>query len=586
MEPTDPQMERIKADKKRIAELQNRVMEDQLMLKKRKIDKELQSFFDKEQKERDETVNFESGVAPMDVDPPVDVEIAIDHPDDVLNMDGGAISDVSDDGVTGLVTGTGGASKVLSALDDDLYISTWTVVITASVYQVNPRWRKIDEQGVHFDKEQCHLDFRRELKTYVKRMKRHFQWDLHEIESVLFEENPDQIFDLDSLRQHGDQDSFSKNSGRVHGHILVEYNGNRRRGTQAKLVKRCEEHFKENGWQVYWSCVYDHANARPLNHSREKQQSYLMLTQYRILGNIGTWLINFDILYLHRHMYIVLMQLNVRSVSSKSEKQHRYEAAFDNEIVLSYCKYFSISFNSLRAQKEVIDLCPSATASWSALQTVDLRQWKELQKQMARSADRDAILSYLRRLPEVPANAEAFLSHLREKVNKHQSLYSTNRMLWRKEYYTYLNVRQIKKAIERGLVKAKGYRDLVESLTVDVANESADWGFKHFWQRSLTTSCKCGCSGDVDATEADLKKLKYSCPEVTEQEQDEVLQGRTKEAVRSFVLRNSNYRIMKLMLKHKLFKEPLFNILWLMGRHFFLLCSDEIPTIGKRVQNV
>ena len=189
------------------------------------------------------------------------------------------------------------------------------------------------------------------------------------------------------------------------------------------------------------------------------------------------------------------------------------------------------------------------------MQNPDKRKWAELNKMMGRSAERDAILDYLSKLETVPKNAEEFLTHLKGVVDEHQALFAKNRLQWREQFFKYLPARQVKKAIERGLVRKSGYKELLESLSVAKANVTANWGFKEFWQKSLSTSCCCGCTSLELGSVPELKKIKYNCPPVTPEENDELLQGRSKEAVRHFVLRSSLYRNMKLMLKHKNFKE-------------------------------
>lgn len=234
----------------------------------------------------------------------------------------------------------------------------------------------------------------------------------------------------------------------------------------------------------------------------------------------------------------------------------------------------------------MVDLCPSTSLGWSPMQGPDLKQWKELLRQMNKRAERDEVLTYMRSLATIPTSAEELIRQLRDKIKEHSDMYSENRLRWREKYYDFLHLRQIKKALEHNLQRKSSYRELCESITVEEASKTATWGIKEFWQYSLNTPCTCGCDPTKKPTDADLTRISFTCPPVTSDESVELLQGRSPELVRWFALNSSLYRTMKLMLKHKAYKEPEYHIIWNMGRHLFNLVSSSLPDIGKRIQNV
>ena len=196
---------------------------------------------------------------------------------------------------------------------------------------------------------------------------------------------------------------------------------------------------------------------------------------------------------------------------------------------------------------------------------------------MNKKAERDDLLRYMRSLEEIPTSAEELLQIMRDRIAIHTELYSSNRMMWRQRYYEFLCIRQCKKALEGAITRKGAYKELCDAITVTAAASTKTWGMKEFWQKSLQCECICGVDPSKGQTEADLQRIAMTCPPVSDTDRDELCQGRRPELVRAFVLNNCLYRVMKIMLKHKGYKEPSFNMIYLMGRHFYNLLSESLP---------
>ena len=132
-----------------------------------------------------------------------------------------------------------------------------------------------------FDKSKCHQKLRADIKRFIKLMKHTHKWEFDDLSTCLFEENPSIKLESKDIRPFAKRESFYNSGGRTHGHVLMEYNGNSRRGTKCKVVKRLAAWLLEKGWSLYWSTVFDDSQARPLYHSRERQEGYLMSCQYQ-----------------------------------------------------------------------------------------------------------------------------------------------------------------------------------------------------------------------------------------------------------------------------------------------------------------
>jgi len=215
----------------------------------------------------------------------------------------------------------------------------------------------------------------------------------------------------------------------------------------------------------------------------------------------------------------------------------------------------------------------------------DLRQYKELMRLMQRASDRDDTLEIIRTMPSVPSNEESYLTFLRSKIDNHARMWSENKSLWRQHFWAILPYRQSKRWIEKHLGQTNFFRSLTASLSVSSINHTENWSFKEFWQRSLMNRCQCRATNRVDNSEEHQRRLKFDCPKV-EPEHKEILQGRTPEEVRSFVLNASLFRLLKLGTKWRVYREPSFELLYKSGQQFFKLCSSSEPACGRRQQNV
>lgn len=261
-----------------LSEMEVKLREEKYSLKKAEHDQKMKKFF---LKETNDVVQNDSDKNTMSAEHGEVEMMVAEHPDDILEAYREGDSDVSEEGIVDLTIGMGGAFKELKTVADSTYISTWTIVLTASIYQSNPRWRTIENGKVKFDKGLCHADWRRDIKRFCRRMKVRYAWDFDDIESCLFEEDVGVSIDESELKEFStDREIYGRGGGRIHGHILMQYNGNRRRGCQVQIVKRLESYMREVGWAGHWSTVYDEQNPRPLHHSRERQQSYVMISQY------------------------------------------------------------------------------------------------------------------------------------------------------------------------------------------------------------------------------------------------------------------------------------------------------------------
>ena len=240
------------------------------MMKKRKHEKALAAFF-----------AAEAAEATKDKE---DALLRYHHPDDILMASDECGSDVSDVPLEALVTGIGGMAVSLGNLPGDLYVCTFTAVIAASNYVREPAWRKADQEGkLRFDKHLCHQHWRRDVQKFVNRMKGMWKWDFYAFHSALFEEDPGTEWNSDNLIDwtSGTSEEFQEKSVRTHAHILNDYRGNRDRGTQVRVLKAFEQFMTvEKGWKIYLHTVYDASNRFHLRYAREKQETYLMVSQY------------------------------------------------------------------------------------------------------------------------------------------------------------------------------------------------------------------------------------------------------------------------------------------------------------------
>ena len=202
--------------------------------------------------------------------------------DDILIPDDQEVSEISDLDDSNTKKGTGGAFKPIEALAE-YNISTWMAVITASKYQTRPSWQEKDESTgvVKFLKKKAHLAFREDLLRFTKRMTWHYRWDETELQTVCFEEDPTRVYkDEDFVKFNESPEEFKEAKGGNHAHILCEYNGNRKRGVVGRVVVRLKQFFQSRGWNIHWSGVFDESLDRPLKHSRERSQAYLMVPSY------------------------------------------------------------------------------------------------------------------------------------------------------------------------------------------------------------------------------------------------------------------------------------------------------------------
>ena len=189
-------------------------------------------------------------------------------------------------------------------------------------------------------------------------------------------------------------------------------------------------------------------------------------------------------------------------------------------------------------------------------------------------------------MPTKPKNQEDLLCDLREKISTHQELYSKDRLRWRERFYEFLCPRQVKRWAEKNLRTKHAWKDLMLCLTLEQANKTKHWGIADFFKESLGVKCTCRNLEKNGGEGIDKKKMRFTCPEVPADEADTVLDGRDPHDVRAFILGSSNYRVMKLSTKLKGYSEPQYNLIYEMGRQFFLLTSSTVPSIGKRQQNV
>ena len=139
---------------------------------------------------------------------------------------------------------------------------------------------------------------------------------------------------------------------------------------------------------------------------------------------------------------------------------------------------------------------------------------------MRKTAERDDVLNIIRGMDTLPNNIEQLLRYLRDKISTHSELFSTNRTIWRRRFYEFLPFRQAKKYVEKFLTTKGHFRTLIQSITVDEANKTKDWSFKQFWQASLRTPCTCGASNNADLDANAMKRLRYNCPTVKEEDKE------------------------------------------------------------------
>ena len=210
------------------------------------------------------------------------------HPDDMLRS-GDEISETDEESEK-LALGGGGATKPISALPPDTYISTWTYVVPAAVYHRAVEWRStVDDGIITFDKEKCHKAFRQHLRSFTKRMRWHVSWQMSDLHSACFEESSANTVRTEDLRNFTNENPQSIPECPLnHCHILVQYEGNSKRGTMCRIIERLTKFLnEERNFQCYGYTVFDDALPRPLHSSREKQQTYLLTCQYRFIIRFG-----------------------------------------------------------------------------------------------------------------------------------------------------------------------------------------------------------------------------------------------------------------------------------------------------------
>ena len=108
-----------------------------------------------------------------------------------------------------------------------------------------------------------------------------WKWDIGELQTILFEEDPAEVWNSSNLADFTTLDQYIEKSGRTHAHIICEYSGNTGKGTQIRCLKALQQYLTQNrGWSIFFSTVYDPNQKRPLHYSKEKQEIYCMVSQY------------------------------------------------------------------------------------------------------------------------------------------------------------------------------------------------------------------------------------------------------------------------------------------------------------------
>ena len=130
------------------------------------------------------------------------------------------------------------------------------------------------------------------------------------------------------------------------------------------------------------------------------------------------------------------------------------------------------------------------------------------------------------------------------------------------------------------------YKGILHSISVESANVVEDYGTKEFFINALKAPCQCK-KREMERADGEMsqKRLKYTCPIVSEVDK-ELIGNRKAVDVRKWVLTTTNFKLMKLVTKHKCHMEPHFNFIHEFGDQMFKLCSSSIPDIPNRLQNV
>ena len=258
--------------------LKETIRREKLQLAKLKHDQKMNEWF--EQQKKNESKNNKKKPAKTETNEEGEEAFFAAHPDDMLLSDDeiSLASEISEE----LEIGTGGATKPIWSLPSDTFISTWTYVVPAAVYHASVAWRSVNENGdCEFDKEKCHKSFRKLLRNFCRRMKWHVCWQLGDLHSACFEESSSKAIKVSDLKPFTNQRStMGSDNGLNHCHILVQYEGNSKRGTMVRIVDRLTQYLNDHDFLCYGYTIYDDSLPRPLHASREKQQTYLLTCQY------------------------------------------------------------------------------------------------------------------------------------------------------------------------------------------------------------------------------------------------------------------------------------------------------------------
>ena len=119
-----------------------------------------------------------------------------------------------------------------------------------------------------------------EIKRYIKLMTLRVRWNYDELFVNCFEEEGAKTMTKENIQKYQGMEMWKESGGKLHAHILIEYNGNSRRGTQARYVQALETWMKSRNWHLYWTTIKETSERNYLSRSREKQQQYLMTGMY------------------------------------------------------------------------------------------------------------------------------------------------------------------------------------------------------------------------------------------------------------------------------------------------------------------
>lgn len=260
------------------AAIREKMRDEKLTIAKMRHEELMKKHFEKEMSKQTtvEHNEDENSVCGTDVD-----ELLQHNPHHRILQDSDDVSDVSD--ISELETIIGGAHRPLQSFKDSDYLDTWTIVVPASSYKTEPRWRSFDSSTnrVQFDKFKLLHDFRLDLKRFCKLMHGYVKWNFDDFHTICFEEMTSQKMTQDQLLDFSpNSDEFALSGGKMHCHILIEYYGNNKRGTQFRYAQELERWLGTRNWHLYHSTIMDTSLRYFLKASREKQQGYLMTAMY------------------------------------------------------------------------------------------------------------------------------------------------------------------------------------------------------------------------------------------------------------------------------------------------------------------